>query len=385
MQIDRYPYRATAWLDDRVVARSDSCLCAETPGELPVLYFPVTDIDLDGSTGSSDHVRPAEDARELAGYAAFDQDRIRIEVTDEAEGDAARDVTVKRFPTWGDVAHLVDVMDVRPTDEGLGFLGVPRSDGRRPVVEGSQMLGQAIVAASRHAADRRVMSASMIMVRAADAHQPLQFELDELSQGRTFAALTVRVQQGGRVCAAGTVLLDSPSADVIRHAAAAPDVPGPYECAPYDMGVTGRDIRVVDGAYSNDPDEPSGPPTLDAWVRFRRVPDDPALHAGLLAQFTGHMSIAAALRPHEGVSQDQAHYTLSMAINSISLSLYGQVKVDDWLLYHHHSTFAGAGTTHAENRVYDLDGALVASFSVDAMVRPLPSGAKGPMDARTAL
>jgi hypothetical protein len=27
----------------------------------------------------------------------------------------------------------------------------------------------------------------------------------------------------------------------------------------------------------------------------------------------------------------------------------------------------------------------VASFAVDAMVRPLPAGAKGPMDARTAL
>ena len=74
-----------------------------------------------------------------------------------------------------------------------------------------------------------------------------------------------------------------------------------------------------------------------------------------------------------------------MAINNISLSLHGPVKVDDWLLYHHHSTFAGAGTTHAENRVYDLSGALVASFSVDAMVRPLPVGAQGPMDARTAL
>ena len=136
-------------------------------------------------------------------------------------------------------------------------------------------------------------------------------------------------------------------------------------------------------AYSNDPDEPTGPPTADAWVRFRQVPDDAALHAGLLAQFTGHMSIAAALRPHHGVSQDQAHRTLSMAINAINLSLYGPVQVDDWLLYHHHSTFAGAGTTHAESRVYDLGGALVASFTVDAMVRPLPSGAKGPMDART--
>jgi len=276
-------------------------------------------------------------------------------------------------------------MDVRPTDEGLSFLSVARSDERRPVVEGSQMLGQAIVAASRHAAGRRVVSASMILLRAADARQPLQFELEELSSGRTFAALSVRVLQGERLCAAGTLLLDTPSEDVVRHAVEAPDVPGPFDCPPYDMGVTGRDIRVVDGSYSNDPDEPSGPPTVDAWVRFRQVPDDPALHAGLLAQFTGHMSIAAALRPHQGVSQDQAHRTLSMAINSINLSLYGPVRVDDWLLYHHYSTFAGAGTTHAENRVYDLSGTLVASFTVDAMVRPLPLSAKGPMDGRTAL
>jgi acyl-CoA thioesterase II len=385
MKIERYPYRASAWWHGRIVAQSDQCLCAEAPGMLPVLYFPLTDIDFEGSEGLSVLVLPANPLRELADHAAFDQDRVRVEVRDEVEGEAARDVTVKGFPTWGDAAHLVDVMDVRPADDGLTFFSVARSDERRPVVEGSQMLGQAIVAASRHAAGRRVVSANVMLLRAADARQPLQFELQELSSGRTFAALSVQVLQGERLCAAGTLLFDTPSDDVVRHAMDAPDVPGPYECPPYDMGVTGRDIRVVDGGYSNDPDEPTGPPTVDAWVRFRHVPDDPALHAGLLAQFTGHMSIAAALRPHQGVSQEQAHRTLSMAINSINLSLYGPVKVDDWLLYHHHSTFAGGGTTHAENRVYDLSGALVASFTVDAMVRPLPSGAKGPMDARTAL
>ena len=55
--------------------------------------------------------------------------------------------------------------------------------------------------------------------------------------------------QGERCCAAGNVLLDVPSEELIRHAAEHPDVPGPYECPPYDMGVTGRDLRVVDGAY----------------------------------------------------------------------------------------------------------------------------------------
>jgi acyl-CoA thioesterase II len=385
MKAEEYPYRTSAWWDGRMVAQSDRCLCVEAPGALPILYFPLADLLLDGSEGLPDWVLPAKPGDVPAGHAAFDQNRVRIEVIDEAPGDAAHEVTVKRFPTWGDATHLVDVMDVRPVGDGLSFLSVVRSDERRPVIEGSQMLGQAIVGASRHAPDRRVVSAGMMLLRAADAREPLRFELTELSSGRTFAAVSVQVLQAQRICAAGTVLLDTPSDDVIRHAVDAPDVPGPFECPPYDMGVTGRDIRVVDCGYSNEPDEPSGPPTVDAWVRFRQVPDDPALHAGLLAQFTGHMSIAAALRPHEGVSQDQAHRTLSMAINSISLSIHGPVKVDDWLLYHHHSTFAGAGTTHAENRVYDLGGALVASFSVEAMVRPLPGRAKSPMDARTAL
>ena len=86
------------------------------------------------------------------------------------------------------------------------------------------------------------------------------------------------------------------------------------------------------------------------------MPDDPALHAGLLAQFTGHMSIAAALRPHDGIGQDQAHRTLSMGINAINLSLHREVRADDWMLYHHLSTFAGDGMTHAECRVHDEDG-----------------------------
>ncbi len=384
MHIEPYPYRAGASWGGQVVARSDSCLCAEAPGELPVLYFPVAAIDLQGSEGLAECLRPGA-LPELTGYAAFDQDRVQIDVTDEAEGDAARDVTVKRFPTWGDATHLVDVMDVLPTDGGLSFVTVARSDDRRPVVEGSQMLGQAIVAAGRHFEDRRVVSAGMIFLRAADAREPLRLELTELSAGRTFSGLGVQVFQRDRLCAAGTLLLHVPSDDVIRHAADLAGVPGPYACEPYDMGVTGRDIRVVDAAYSNDSDEPTGPPTVDAWVRFRRLPADQPIHAGLLAQFTGHMSIAAALRPHAGVGQDQAHSTISMGINAINLSLHAPVKADDWLLYRHVSTFAGAGTTHAENRVYDLGGALVASFSVDAMVRPLPAGAKGPMDARTAL
>ena len=387
MRIEECPYRARAWRGDVLVAESDDCLSLEDDGAPSVLYFPAADIDASTLEGDGDLLRmvtePPEGLGRLRDHGAFDQDRLRVELVDARPDDARRDVTVKRFPTWGDASHLIDMLDVRRDGESA-FVGQPRSDGRRPVVEGSQMLGQAIVAACRLVPDRRVVSAHMLFLRGADARLPLRFELEERSGGRTFSALRAETLQDGRCVAAGTLLLGTPAPDVIRHQVDPPGVAGPYDSEPYDMAVTGRDIRVVDGAYTNDSAAPVGPPVIDAWVRFRDVPPDPALHAGLLAQFTGHMSIAAALRPHAGVGQDQAHRTLSTGINAISLAFHRQVRADRWMLYRHLSTFAGDGMTHAECRVHDEGGALLASFTVEAMVRPFPPGT-GAVDERTAL
>jgi acyl-CoA thioesterase II len=96
------------------------------------------------------------------------------------------------------------------------------------------------------------------------------------------------------------------------------------------------------------------------------------------------MSIAAALRPHEGIGQDAAHRTLSTAINAIALSVHGDVRADRWMLYRHLSTFAGDGMTHSECRVHDEAGGLLASFSVDAMVRRFARETAA-ADERTAL
>jgi acyl-CoA thioesterase len=403
-----YPYRARAWWGEALVAESEACLTVDRPGEPSLLYFPRGDLDLSlfrqdgirvsGPEGGDAETWSAESPggdgvlsivtatpaglERLRDHGRFDTDRVRVEVLDGVAGTDPREVTTKQFPTWGDASHLVDMLDVHP-DGDSRFVGPVRSDGRRPVVEGSQMLGQAIVAAGRLAPGRRAVSSHMVFLRGAVARQSLDFELSELSRGRTFTGLTVQVLQAGRLCAAGTVLLDVTAPGLVRHAATPPDVPGPYDCPPFDMGVTGRDMRVVDGAYTDDADAPAGPPTLDCWVRFRDLPDDPALHAGLLAQFTGHMPIAAALRPHPGVGQSQAHRTVSMGIMAIDLSLHAAVHADRWMLYHHESTFAGDGMTHAACRVHAEDGALLASFDVDAMVRPF--AAVGERDGRTAL
>jgi acyl-CoA thioesterase len=283
---------------------------------------------------------------------------------------------------WGDVSDLVAVLDVQPDGAG-SYVGAVRPDENRPVVEASQVLGQAIVAAGRHAPERRVVNASMIFTRVIDARAPFAIELDEVAGGRTFTGLVVKATQGGKVGAAGTLLLDVTAPDVMRHAVDAPKVTGPEDSAPYDMGVTGREIRVVDNAYNNDPDAPLGPPVIDAWVRYERVPGDAVMHAALLAQFIGHMSIAAAMRPHAGIGQSQAHKTLSTGVNALTLALHADVRADQWLLYHHDSTFAGDGMTHSACTVHDEAGALVASFTADCMVRAMPERTGG--DPKTAM
>lgn len=399
------PYPARSWWGDTLLAETDDAVRIDRAGAAPLLCFPVAAVHaehladggpatgplggmtrlstVDGQAVAWTYTDPPADAAWLRDITVFDHDVVRIELVDGAPDDPPTGVTVKRFPTWGDAADLVDMLDVRP-DGDLRYTTVARADWRRPVVEASQMLGQALVAAGRHASGRRPVSAHMVFPRAADATRPLTIELAEISAGRTFTTLSAAVDQDGRRCAAGTVLLDVTAPDVIRHAAPPPEVPGPHDCVPVDMAVTGRDLRVAGGAYTGDPAAPTGPPVLDAWVRFREVPDDPCLHAGLLAQFTGHMSIAAGLRPHPGIGQDQAHRTLSTAINAIGISLHREVRADRWMLYHHVSTFAGDGMTHAECRVHDEGGDLLASFSVDAMVRAFAGGTAG-VDARTAL
>lgn len=269
---------------------------------------------------------------------------------------------------WGTTADLVSLIDVQPDGRG-GWVGGVHADEQRPVVEGSQLLGESIVAAMRETNGRRAVSASMLFTRVADAREPVTIVLDKVSDGRTMSSFATRAVQHDRLCATGVVLLDETAPDLIRHAEPAPDVAGPDDATPYDMGVVGRDLRIVDNAYTGDPDAPLGPPDLNAWVRFDELPDDPAIHAGLLAQFTGHLSIAAALRPHAGIGESQAHHTISTAINAIHLSLHAPIHADQWMLYHHHSTFAGDGMTYAECRVFDEAGALLASFSVDGMVR----------------
>jgi acyl-CoA thioesterase-2 len=320
---------------------------------------------------------PMVEVAGLAGYAAFSAEEV--EVTASIPLPDGLEATV-RFPIWGTVDDLTRVMDVAPVSEGA-FTAPPYPDPpigtffpldwhreRRVVIEGGQLLGAAIVAGAKSRADQRVTSAHMVFMKSASFDEAIDFRVDARRRGSTLSLFDVVVEQGHALRASGLVMTDSGAEDLIRHGSPMPDVPGPSECPRLDMGVLGRDIRVVDGAYSLE-DGPPGPPELYVWTRFASGPKSQALHQALLAQASTHYSIAAALRPHEGVSESDAHRTISTGPVSVTVAFHDEVDVTDWLLTETRAIWAGRGSIQSFVRVFTADGRLVASKTVQAIVR----------------
>jgi acyl-CoA thioesterase II len=380
------------WAGDVLVAESDRCMLLTESKHVDRLYFPESDVrwelfaatdhhttcpfkgdadywSLTGTGPVEENVvwtyrRPAPQVAAIEGYVCFYQERLRV-VLNERWPDGERVAT--RFPAWGDAAELVRLMDV----ESLGdrsFLGPAYGDTPRNVVEGGQLLGEAIVAASKSVPGQRVTSASMIFSKAASFDAPVDLDVDVLRGGRTFSTVEVRATQDGSFRSAALLLMNATTPSVIDYSAPMPDVPGPEDAVPFDFGVTGRDIRVVDGAYDPDPDR-VGPAELYIWIRFKDAPAEPYLHAALVAQPTTHWTIAAAMRPHKGFGESMAHVSLSTGVMKTTIAFHDDVDVTDWLLYANPAIYAGQGLAQGEGRVYTQEGRLVASYSAQVMIR----------------
>jgi acyl-CoA thioesterase len=280
------------------------------------------------------------------------------------------------------LSDLLSVFDVRPVDAGsTQYVGTSESRGRN-VVEGSQLLGQAMVAASKALPGRTVRSAHGLFAGACNPASPIEFTVTPVRAGRSFASAVVTIGQGGRACATATILLDRPEGDVIRHdrpalsgAFSGPPAGGPEAAHPAAINpVPFRDLRIEGVRDHNSPDE-VGPPVLDAWLRYDAVPDRDDLRRALLTHYTGDLSIATAMRAHEGIGTAQAHQTVSTAVMTIGVTFHDPIGWDGWLRYHHESTFAGAGMAYARGQVLTEDGRIIASFTQDSMIRAFAANA----------
>lgn len=266
---------------------------------------------------------------------------------------------------------LLELFDVTAegTDRFIGATGLVGADDRQ-VVEGTQVLAQAIVAAAKRFPDKSVRSAHAVFSRAILVGAPVELVIDVVAEGRSTAVAVVSAHQQGRRAITMTVLADVPSSDVIRHQAPRPDVGRPAQAHESPMPMTGRQLRLVDVVDVNSPDE-VGPPELYAWVHYDPVPARDDLAKALLAYFTGHLGISTTMRAHAGIGTAQAHLTVSTAPMTVNVSFHEPVSWDGWLLYTHESTQVGAGMSYVRGAIHTDEGELIASFTQEGLIRPL--------------
>jgi len=273
-------------------------------------------------------------------------------------------------PVQWSIARLLELFDVSGEGDRFraqtGLVG----DDERQVVEGTQVLAQAIVAVAQRFPNKSIRSAHAVFARVVVTGDPVDLVIDVIHEGRSTASAVVSAEQNGKRCVAVTVLADVPSVDVIRHHLPRPDVGKPLAANESPMHMGGAQLRLVDVVDINSPDE-VGPPELHAWLQYEPIPTRDDLAKALVAYFTGQLGISTTMRAHAGIGTSQSHHTVSTAPMTMNVSFHEPVSWDGWLLYTHESTQVGAGMSYVRGTVHTEAGELIASFTQDALIRPL--------------
>src|SRR5580765_6919909 len=187
-------------------------------------------------------------------------------------------------------------------------------------VFGGQALGQALAAAIETVPqDRRVHSLHAYFLRPGDVARPIVYDVERIRDGRAFATRRVVANQGGPAIFAMSCSfqIDEPG---FEHQSPMPPAPAP-ETLPTDqqrlapflttapaavrahlLADRPFEIRTLD-EMGDDPFAPArGEPRRLTWMRaVGDLPEQPGLHACLLAYVSDYHFGTTALAPH-GVS-----------------------------------------------------------------------------------
>jgi acyl-CoA thioesterase-2 len=110
-------------------------------------------------------------------------------------------------------------------------------------------------------------------------------------------------------------------------------------------------------------------PEQDQWLRTTApMPDDPLLHACVVAYASDMSLIDTATLPH-ALGYDGNVMTASL---DHAMWFHRPFRADEWLLYHQKSPSASGARGLAEGYVFRRDGALVCTVIQEGLIRPVP-------------
>ncbi len=285
---------------------------------------------------------------------------------------------------------VTDVLG-RDAAESIGATSARVFEGRSQKmphgrVFGGQVLAQCVMAAGITVRDvndgdgtRPIHSLHGYFMRPGDDTLPIRFAVEEMRDGNSFSTRRVHAVQKGAPIMSMTCSFQE-RAGGLDHQDPMPDVPGPDGLPSLADAFRGVDhpgarhiaesrpieMRPVESNMFVDAGDQQVA-TNHVWMRaIDRLPDDPLLHAAVLAYSSDYSLLEPVLRRHGMVWTDPR---LRVASLDHSMWFHRDARADEWLLYAQQSPSAISGRGLSIGEMYTQDGTLVATTAQEGMVR----------------
>ncbi|GIJ25246.1 acyl-CoA thioesterase II [Micromonospora qiuiae] len=278
------------------------------------------------------------------------------------------------------VDHLLEVLDLAPTG-AMSFRGLSPSVGPQRVY-GGQVAGQALVAAGRTVDPERVVhSLHGYFVRAGDAAEPIEYEVENVRDGRSFSVRRSVALQHDKPIFFMSASFQRPEEGLDHQAPVPPKVPGP-DAVPTmaarlarhreRLGIWEQIPRPIDVRYVGEPGwvapgERPADPHQRVWMRIDgNLPDDPLLHACALTYASDLTLLDSVLSTHGEVWGPGGVIGASL---DHALWFHRPFRADEWFLYDCWSPSASGARGLAAGRMFTVDGRHIASAVQEGLLR----------------
>ncbi len=278
------------------------------------------------------------------------------------------------------VQTMLDVLNLEQLEVNL-FRGRSPQD-RWQRVFGGQVIGQALVAASRTVEGRPPHSVHAYFLVGGDPKVPIIYEVDRIRDGKSFTTRRVVAIQHGQAIFTLMVSFHNDEAG-LTHQAPMPQVPPP-EDLPSEAQIKATILPTMPEAvrryYESERPIELRPVQYDrylgkkyedgkfnVWIRATgKLPDDPAIHQCVLAYASDMSLLDTALVPHGRSLFEKQFMGASL---DHALYLHRPFRADDWLLYAQETPTMTGSRGFARGLIYTRDGSLVASVAQEGLVR----------------
>jgi len=276
---------------------------------------------------------------------------------------------------------LIDLLDLEEIDTNH-YRGRSPDEGWQRVY-GGQVLGQALVAASRTVEpERHAHSLHGYFLRPGDTRVPILYVVDRIRDGTSFTTRRVIAVQHGKAIFNMAISFQVQE-DGLSHQFEMPDVPPPEALEDEDalrkkiahtLPADRQEAFLRERPIEMRPVDPADffapkrrPPAQSCWMKARdALPDDHRLHQCVLAYLSDWVLLDTAMLPH-AISWTAPN--LQSASLDHALWFHRPFRADEWLLFVQDSPSASGARGFNRGLIYRRDGALVASVAQEGLIR----------------